>query len=118
MIGKQVQSAVWAFLIIWLVLGSGVWALTQQCEREKKGTKMNKEQLRVAQEVLAKHEAKLMSIPGVVGVGIGSTKKGNRPAIHVYVNVEATGGTIPAAIPKQIENVPVRVIETDEIKAR
>jgi hypothetical protein len=114
--GKWILSAGWVLLIS---LGlDAAPAVSLEHEREKKCKRMSKEQLRVALEVLAKNQAKLMSIPGVVGVGIGSTKKGNRPAIHVFVNVEATGGTIPAAIPKQVENVPVRVIETDEIKAQ
>lgn len=116
MSGKRILSAGWVLLIS-LALDV-VPAFPLEREQEKKGKRMSKEQLRVAQDVLAKNQAKLMSIPGVVGVGIGSTKKGNRPAIHVFVNVEATGGTIPAAIPKQVENVPVRVIETDDIKAQ
>jgi gas vesicle protein len=80
-------------------------------------TQMDKKRLSRAEEALAKNESKLMSIPGVVGVGVGLTEKGDRPAIHVYFNVKTTGGTIPPSIPKQIDNVPVRVIETDEIKA-
>lgn len=80
--------------------------------------KANDEQVRSAEQALANNEAKLMSIPGVVGVGMGLTETGDRPAIHVYVNVAATGGQIPAAIPRQIDNVPVRVIKTDEFKAR
>jgi hypothetical protein len=80
--------------------------------------RIDEKELQTASAVLARHEAELMSAPGVVGVGLGLTEKGDRPAIHVFLNVKATGGTIPPAIPKQIENVPVRIIETDEIKAR
>jgi hypothetical protein len=80
--------------------------------------RIDEKALQTASAVLARHEAELMSAPGVVGVGLGLTEKGDQPAIHVFLNVKATGGTIPAAIPKQIENVPVRIIETDEIKAR
>jgi hypothetical protein len=80
--------------------------------------KVDKDALRMAEEVLTTNTAKLMSIPGVVGVGMGVTEQGDRPAIHVYVQTQATGGTVPAAIPKQINNIPVRIIETDEIKAR
>lgn len=80
--------------------------------------KLNDKQLRTAEKVLGNNEAKLMSIPGVIGVGMGLTETGDRPAVHVYVNVEATGGQIPTAIPGQIDNVPIRIIKTDEIKAR
>ena len=79
---------------------------------------VNKEALRMAEEVLATNAAKLMSIPGVVGVGMGLAEQGDRPVIHVYVQTQVTGGTVPAAIPKQINNVPIRIIETDEIRAR
>jgi hypothetical protein len=79
---------------------------------------VEKEALRMAEEVLATNAAKLMRIPGVVGVGMGLTEQGDRPAIHVYVQTQATDGTVAAAIPKQINNVPIRIIETDEIKAR
>jgi hypothetical protein len=113
--GKRILSAAWILISLGLDL---VPAFSLEREQEKYSKRMNKAQLRVAQGVLAKNQTKLMSIPGVVGVGIGSTKKGNRPAIHLFVNVEATGGTIPADIPKQIESVPVVVIETDQIKAQ
>jgi hypothetical protein len=104
-------------LLISLCFGVSL-VFSQGCERGGKETQMkvDKEQLR-AERVLAENESKLMSIPGVVGVGMGLTEKGDRPAIHVYVNVETTDGTIPAAIPNQIDNIAVRVIETDEIKA-
>ena len=59
-----------------------------------------------------------MNVPGVVGVGIGMTEAGDHAAIHVYLNIQPTGGTIPPAIPKQLDRVPVRVIKTDEMKAR
>jgi hypothetical protein len=80
--------------------------------------KVEKEALRMAEEVLAANQAKLLSMPGVIGIGMGLTEQGDRPAIHVYVQTQATGGTVPAAIPKQINNVPIRIIETDEIRAR
>jgi hypothetical protein len=75
-------------------------------------------ELQQAQAALAKHEAMLMNVPGVVGVGIGMGETGDHAAIHVYLNVLETGGTTPPAIPKQLDNVPVRVIKTDEMRAR
>lgn len=72
----------------------------------------------VAEEVRADNEAKLLAIPGVAAVGTGLTEQGDRSAIHVYVDLNETDGRIPAAIPREIENVPVRVITTDDIKAR
>jgi hypothetical protein len=80
--------------------------------------KVEKDALRMAEKVLAANQATLLSIPGVVGVGMGLTEQEDRPAIHVYVQTQATSGTVPAAIPKQINNVPIRIIEADEIRAR
>jgi len=104
-------------LLILLGLGM-VLAFSQQYGKEKKGTKIDEEQLRRAEKVLASNEAKLMGIPGVVAVGMGLTEKGDRPAIHVFVDLQASGGNIPASIPKQIDDVPVKIMQTDEIKAR
>ena len=104
-------------LLILLGLGA-MFAFSQQYGREKKGAKVDEGQLRRAEQVLASNEAKLMGMPGVVGVGMGLTEKGDRPAIHVYVNKQATGGTVSSAIPKEIDGVTVRIMETDEIKAR
>ena len=104
---------------ILILLGFGaVLAFSQQYGREKKGTKVDEGQLTRAEKVLASNEAKLMAVPGVVAVGMGLTEKGDRPAIHVYVNTQATRGTAPSAIPKEIDGVTVRIMETDEIKAR
>ena len=85
---------------------------------QKTSLRVDKGQLHVAEKVLATHEAELMSIPGVVGVGIGLTEKGERPAIHVYVDVGASGSAILPTIPQQIDRVPIRIIETDELKGR
>lgn len=78
---------------------------------------MSKEPPGIAEKVRAENEAKLLAIPGVAAVGTGLTEQGDQSAIHVYVNTKATGGR-PAAIPSEIENIPVRVITTDEIRAR
>jgi hypothetical protein len=107
-----------AMLLLFSIGPGGVWVFSQKSGREKRDGKVAKEQFRRAEKVLAAQEAKLLSLPGVVGVGIGMTKKGDQPAIHVYLNVKAAGGERPAAIPKQIDKVPVRIMETDEIKAR
>src|SRR5262245_23415209 len=91
----------------------------QHGEGDKKtSVRVNKRQLHVAEKVLATHKADLMSIPGVVGVGIGLTAKGDQSTIHVYVDVGASGSAILPTVPQQIDRVPMRIIETDEIKVR
>jgi len=79
---------------------------------------VNNAELAKAQAALAKHEAMLMKIPGVVGVGLGMTDAGDHVAIHVHLNVQATGDRIPDAIPNQLDHVPVRVIRSGKMKAR
>jgi hypothetical protein len=102
-----------------LVLGDGVGVGSPQpLGSGITGERANQAQVRRAQEVLAAHEAHLMGIPGVVGVGVGMTEQGDRAAIHVFVNVAATGGKVPTALPQLLEDVPVRVIQTDAMKAR
>lgn len=104
-------------LALVILLGCGSVS-SQQYENAGKRLKVDEEKLREAEKVLADHKDKLMEIPGVVGIGIGLTEKGDQPAIHLFVNVEVTGGAIPSAIPSEIGNVPVRIIKTDQIKAR
>jgi len=70
-----------------------------------------------AQTVEAMHETTLMKIPGVVGVGIGLSEKGDHAAIHVFVNANAPFYS-PTAIPKHLEGVPVRIIEGGDIMAQ
>jgi hypothetical protein len=89
-----------------------------QTSSAKGAIQVDKAEIQKAQAALAKHEAMLMKIPGVVGVGVGMMDTGNQAGIHVYLNVHATGSTLPHAIPNQLDNVPVKVIESDEIKAR
>ena len=84
----------------------------------KEAVKVDNAEIQKAQATLTQHEDMLMNVPGVVGVGVGMTEAGDHAAIHVYVNVRATGGTIPPAIPKRLDSVPVRVIKSDEMRAR
>jgi hypothetical protein len=107
-----------AMMLLVFMGPSEVWVFSHQDGKQKRGSKVTKEQFRRAEKVLAAQEARLLSLPGVVGVGIGMTEKGDQPAIHVYLNVKAAGSERPAAIPKQIDKVPVRIIESNEIKAR
>jgi hypothetical protein len=77
---------------------------------------VSEEELRPAIEVQRSNENKLLGIPGVVAVGVGLAEDGSGPAIHVYLNVDAPRASA-SAISSQINGVPVRVFETDEIKA-
>ena len=67
------------------------------------------------QEVKKKHEAKLMSLPGVVSVGIG-LDPGGRPA--VIVGLDKSRPEVEAQIPSQLEGHPLVIQILGPIKAQ
>lgn len=69
-----------------------------------------------AMAVQAKHEAAIMAIAGVVGVGIGGSE--DRPALHVYVVDEAAAQRVRRAVKRVLDGVPVRIEVTGVIEAR
>jgi hypothetical protein len=62
-----------------------------------------------ATAVRDRHEHDLMSIPGAVGTGIGASDKPGRPAIEVYL--DKITPEAQAAAPKEVEGLPVKLIE-------
>ena len=67
------------------------------------------------QEIKKKHEAKLMSLPGVISVGIG-LDPGGRPA--VIVGLDKSRPDVQAQIPSQLEGHPLIVQILGPIKAQ
>lgn len=76
-----------------------------------------------AEQVKARHEAELMAIPGVVGVGVGFRQRNGMPtnevAIVVMVKRKLSPDTIKVGekLPAKLEGIPVDVQETGEIRA-
>lgn len=76
-----------------------------------------------AREVKRRHETELMSIPGVLSVGVGHRKKeprnGDEPCILLSVLdlVRFRQQTREDELPGEIEGVPVDVIEVGDISA-
>jgi len=66
-----------------------------------------------AAEVKRRHEARIMKMRGVVGVGIG--RKDGQDCIRIYVKEDHP--TIRAAIPKSLEEIPVEVVVAGTFKA-
>ncbi len=64
--------------------------------------------------VKRRHEARLMNIRGVVGVGIG--RKEGKDCICVYVSEDSPG--ILTAVPRTLEEIPVEVVVSGVFKAR
>jgi len=106
-----------AALILGLSLCLGVNLVFSQEEGSAKGVRVSEEQLRPVLEVQEGNEDKLFGIPGVVAVGTGLAEKGGGLAIHVYFNNRDVPGASRAAIPQRVDSIPVRILETDEIKA-
>jgi hypothetical protein len=66
--------------------------------------------------VKERHEARLLSTTGVVGVGVGRSEKViGQAAIEIYVK-QATS-SLRQAIPDSLEGVEVKIVETGEIHA-
>ena len=57
-----------------------------------------------------------MAVPGVIGVGVGASEKTSREAaIEIYV--KEAGESMLRALPKSLDGVEVKIIETGEIHA-
>ena len=64
-----------------------------------------------------RNERALLAIEGVVGVGVGVSETVAGEAV-VEVYVEKATPAVRSAIPGHVDRVPVKVVETGEIKAR
>jgi hypothetical protein len=69
---------------------------------------------RPADEVKQRHETELMSIPGVVGVGIGQCD--GQACIKVLVEEETP--ELAGAVPADLEGVPVEMEEIGQVRAQ
>jgi hypothetical protein len=74
----------------------------------------DKDMNRSIQQVKAKHENRLMEIPGVVSVGIGKDKSGN---MAIIVGVDRPRSDTAAQLPRQLDGYPVVVEVVGSIKA-
>ena len=84
---------------------------------------MSDQSIQRAQEVKRRHEQELMRKPNVVAVGVGFRSRGGQPTQEVCI-VVSVKAKVPTSqlksndvIPASIENVPVDVIATGEIRA-
>jgi hypothetical protein len=109
------------FFLVALIVGLSLcWSVqgasAQDEDQEQDSAQVVSEaQLRGAIGVQSSHEETLLAIPGVVAVGVGLAEDGAH-AIHVYLNKDIPSASA-AAVPQVVGNVPVRIFETDEIRA-
>ena len=73
------------------------------------------ERITKLEAVQARHEARIMSIPGVVGVGIGLAENGKDMALIVYC--EKMTPEVVSKVPKSVEGASVRLIESGRFEA-
>ncbi len=67
-----------------------------------------------AEEVKRRHEVKLLTMPGVVGVGLGRIE--GRECIRIYVAEDSP--KVRAALPQNLEDVPVEIVVSGSFEAR
>jgi hypothetical protein len=70
--------------------------------------------IELAEVARGKHEKELMSLPGVIGVGVGGPDDNSGAAVVIYV--DRTVGRMPV-LPARLDNVKVRVFVTDKFVA-
>ena len=66
-------------------------------------------------EVKSKHESRLLSLPGVISVGIGQAADGRTV---IVIGVEDKGSAEGPDLPKQLEGYPVRVDVIGPVRAQ
>jgi hypothetical protein len=118
---NQCASGVKVLMVAVLIVGLSLYINAQvawaQDEGTAEGIQLRSAQLQDAIQVQRNHESRLFSLPGVLGVGIGLTEDGDEVAIHVYFNPDVPSAS-HSAIPRHLDNMPVRILETDDIVAR
>lgn len=66
--------------------------------------------------VKEQHASELMQLPGVIGLAVGfSSEEGSSPVI--FILVEATPQSLPSLAPKELDGVPVEILEIGEVVA-
>ena len=79
-------------------------------------THVNPAAVDAVRRVKERHEARLLTIPGVVGVGVGRSEKViGQAAIEIYVKQATT--SLHRELPNSLEGVEVKIVETGEIHA-
>jgi hypothetical protein len=82
---------------------------------EAQSVGLSTEIVEAAKAIRDRHEDTLMHVPGAVGTGIAAGDEPGQPAIDVYL--EKMTPEAQAAAPKDVEGMPVHLIESGEIFA-
>lgn len=101
----------WFIVRVFIALVSFGWLLVAPLACSQEGEKYM--QQKTIQTVLKEHTNSLMTLPGVVGTGLGECS--GKPCIKVFV-VKKTSDLLKQ-IPSTLEGHPVEVQETGEFRA-
>jgi hypothetical protein len=84
----------------------------------------SQDRIQRAMDVKHRHEEELMAQPGVIGVGVGFRDQGGAQSTEVAIVVlvekkrPASELALDQLLPRELEGVPVDVLETGSIDAR
>lgn len=106
------------FFLIVLAIGLSLLSSAPVFSREKDAGVMSEDQLRSAIKVQKNNESALLAMPGVVAVGVGMDENDGEPAVHVYLNTGSPAASLSRSVmPRKIDGITVRIIETGPIRA-
>jgi hypothetical protein len=113
------KASVLAAFICLLALGFKGNLFFSQADPNAQIDKEKEEKMQKIKQIKEKYEKALFSRAGVTAVGIGLREGGAEDdfSIDVYLN-SAAPGAAAAHIPLDLEGVPIRMMESDEFKAR
>lgn len=106
----------WVLLVLaaWLVLAAQP-ATAQPTFSERLSAAEVQEKLSELQIIQTRNEERVLRIPGVLGIGIGVNRDQNDLCFIVYA--EKITDRIRSRLAAGIEKIPVRLVESGEIRA-
>jgi hypothetical protein len=114
MVGSGPSASLMGKILAWT---KKLFSVTEsQAANAQLPSQVNQAAVDAVRRVKERHEGKLLAIPAVIGVGVGASEKAiGQAAIEIYVK-EATE-SLQRALPKSLDSVEVKIIETGEIHA-
>ena len=93
-----------------------VHAAPPQQPPDEPGPQVEPAALAAAIHAKEEHEQNLMKVPGVVGMGVGLSEAAPDQAV-IEIYVERDTPEVRRALPEQLDNIPVKIVETGPIVA-
>jgi hypothetical protein len=114
MVGSSPSASLMGKILAWVNQFFGV--AESQAANAQLPPQASQAAVDAVRRVKERHEGRLLSIPGVIGAGVGVSEKAiGRAVIEVYA-IQATE-SLNQALPRSLDGVEVRMVETGEIHA-